>query len=279
MQNSSFMKRRFCKTEIESPMEGTEIQADIQALFNPEFDRNEQLALVASSLEHLRYTFATKWRSLGEGNRVPEFKAVVRSLVRAADESVDAHTTVAYVTKAALDELNAMADSRSPRQAFKKDLTDASRFRHEHATPVEVLVRTITLSQNQQVPIVEILEAMCCRVLVTSAERKKIDGEHAWTVPSSLEWADGIAFGLRTLEPSLIPLIRYHEVDPELARSLIPLGSVHADLIARFKTLIDAETPEELTRGFRLCSRKFGTSFVLSDEIYQGTSRRKVRQR
>src|SRR5438445_7398698 len=80
--------------------------------------------------------------------------------------------------------------------------------------------------------------AMCCRVLVTSAERKKIDDEHAWTVPSSLEWADGIAFGLRTLEPSLIPLIRYHEVDPELARSLIPVGSIHADLIARFKTLI-----------------------------------------
>jgi hypothetical protein len=72
IQNSSFMKCRFGKAEIGRSMEATEIQADIQALLNSKFDRNEQLALVASSLEHRRSTSATKWRSLGEGNRVPE---------------------------------------------------------------------------------------------------------------------------------------------------------------------------------------------------------------
>lgn len=257
-------------------MKTIEVQADILNLFNSEFDRNEQLELVASCLEHLRTTFPGKWKSLGDGVRMPEFKAIVSSLVRAADQSVDAQTTVAYVTRAAIQELEAMASSRIPRRALKGDLRDANRFSHEHATPVEVLVRTVTSFQNQNVPILDILQAMCCRVLVTSEERKKIDGKHAWTVPSSLEWARGIAFGLRTLEPSLIPLIRYHEVDPDLAFSLIPLGSIHTDLIARFQGLMGAKTSDELIKEYEACKRKPKTSFVLSDDIYQGTVRRKI---
>ena len=130
-------------------MKDIDVPSNIRALFNSEFDRNERLALVASSLEHLRTAFPAKWRALGEGQRVPEFKAVVRGLVRVADESVSVHTTVAYITQAALDELSALADSRTTRRLFKKDV---KRFRHEHATPVEVLVRTITLPRNQDVP-------------------------------------------------------------------------------------------------------------------------------
>lgn len=256
-------------------MKATEVQADILALFNHEFDRNEQMELVASSLEHLRTTFPTKWQALGEGVRLPEFKAVVSSLVRAADQSVDAHTTVAFVTRAAIEELDAMANSRVPRRTLKGDLSDASRFSHEHATPVEVLVRTVTLFQNQNVPVVDILRAMCCRVLVTSGERKKIDSKHAWTVPASLEWTSGIGFGLRTLDPSLIPLIRYHEVDPELAFSLIPLGPAQADLIARFRKLMGGRTAKELRNALDAGRRTPTTAFVLSDEIYQGTVRRK----
>jgi len=247
-------------------MKEIDLPANILALFNSEFDRNEQLALVASSLEHLRTTFPAKWRALGEGKRLPEFKAVVRSLVRVADESVDFHTTVAYITQAAFDELSAIANSRSTRRLFKKDL---KRFGHEHATPVEVLVRTITLAQNQEVPIVDILQAMSCRILVANDERKKIDGKHAWTVPSSLKWTTDIGFGVRTLEPALLPLIRYHEVDPDLVRSLIPLDATRADLLDRFRTLMDAKTSEALANGLKACGRKPGTAFVLSDAIYK----------
>lgn len=252
------------------------MQTDIASLFNPMFDRNEQLELVASTLEHLRTTYPKKWKSLGKGERVPEFKAVVSSLVRAADQSIDAHTTVAYVTRAVVDELEVMASSRTPRRALKGDLRDANRFSHEHATPVEVLVRTVTLAENKDASIAEILGALSCRVLVTTTECRKIDAAHDWTVPSSLEWAEGIGFGLRTLTPLLIPLIRYHEVDPSLAFSLVPLSPIHADLFARFRKLMDATTPEELRSGLDACRRTPKTSFVLSDDIYRGTVRRRV---
>lgn len=59
MQYSSFIKCRFGKAEVGSSMEATEIQIDIQAPLNSEFDRNEQLPLVASSLER-HSMFATK---------------------------------------------------------------------------------------------------------------------------------------------------------------------------------------------------------------------------
>lgn len=252
------------------------MQTDIANLFKSEFDRNEQLELVASTLEHLRTTYPKKWQSLGKGARVPEFKAVVSSLVRAADQSVDAHATVAYITKSALDELEVMASSRKPRRALKGDLSDAKRFSHEHATPVEVLVRTITLPQNLNVPIIDILQALCCRVLVTSDECREIDSMHAWTVPSTLEWSYGIAFGVRTLAPSFIPLIRYHEVNPALAFSLIPLSPFHTDLIARFRKLMGASTPEELMSRLEDCLPTPKTLFVLSDDIYQGTARRRI---
>ncbi|NVD97954.1 hypothetical protein [Massilia sp. BJB1822] len=255
-------------------MKTVQVPPDIQTLFSPKFDRNEQLELVASVLEHLRTAFATQWRLLGEGSRAPEFKAIVSNLVRVADQSVAAQATVAYLTEAALDELNAMADARTPRRAFKKDLKAASKFRNEHATPVELIVRTITLPQNCEVPIIEILRSMCCRVLVTIEESGRIDGKHAWKVPSTLLWTDDIKFGLRTMDPSLIPLIRYHEVDSKLARSLVPLSPVHADLIVRFRTLVDAKTAEELVQGFQLCWRTRQTAFQLPDDIYQGISRR-----
>lgn len=248
------------------------MKPDIASLFNSEFSRNEQLELVASTLEHLRATYPGRWDSLGRGERVPEFKAVVSSLVRAADESVDYQATVAYVTQAVLDELEALASSRQPRRVYKGDLTDASRFSHEHATPVEVLVRTLTLAANRDAPILDILQALCCRVLVTNAERKKIDSQHAWTVPAMLEWAKGVGFGVRTLTPSLLPLIRYHEVDPVLAFSLIPLSSAREEHLSLFRKLMCAPL-EEFEQSYIACKRKSGTSFVLSDDIYRGTAR------
>ena len=248
---------------------------DIEALFNSEFDRNEQLSLVASTLEHLRNTYPAKWQLLGQGARIPEFKALIRGLVRVADESVDHRATVAYVTKAALNDLKATAILRGAKRMTKGALSDSEKFNHEHATPVEVILRTITLPENQQVPMVKMLDALCCRVLVTSAERVKIDNEHAWTVPASLEWKKGLSLGLRTLDPSFIPLIRYHKVDPELALSLIPLSSARKSLHEQFCNLMSASNFEDLMCAYRACKRKPDTSFVLSDDIYRGTARMK----
>lgn len=249
------------------------MRSDIAHLFNSEFNRNEQMELVASTLEHLRATYPNRWEMLGTGKRVPEFKAVVSRLLRAADESVDHRATVAYVTTAVLDELEAMANSRQPRRVLKSYLADASRFSHEHATPVEVVLRTVTLPENRKASILAILQALCCRVLVTIAERRRIDSKHAWTVPAAFEWGNGIGFGVRTLMPSLLPLIRYHEVDPELASSLVPLSSVHQELLARFRKFMSASTRDDMMQSYNACRREPGTSFQLSDDIYQGTAR------
>lgn len=253
------------------------MQSDLARLFNSEFDRNEQLNLIASTLEHLRAAFPKKWDMVGKGQHAPEFKKVLRSLVRAADESQDHHATVAYISKAALDELEGIAASRQPRRVFKRDLTDSSRFRHEHATPVEVVLRTITLPQNKGARIFEILQALCCRVLLTDAERKKIDSRHKWTVPASLEWTRGVHFGLRTLAPSLIPLIRYYKVDPELARSLVPLNPFHGNLLKQLLGLLAAKTPDELIEKYRECQCPPETSFVLSDDIYNDVLNLRIR--
>ena len=249
------------------------MQQDIAALFNSEFDRNEQLRLAASTLEHLRAAYPEKWAALARGQRVPEFKALVSSVVRVADQSIDHQATVAYVTRAVIDELEAIASSRHPRRVYKRDLTDASKFSHEHATPVEVVLRTVTLPRNRDVPIFEILEALSCRVLVTNSERKQIDGTHAWTVPSSLQWESGIAFGLRTLAPSLVPLVRYHTVDPKLVFSLVPLSPSREELLVRFQKLLGASSVEELKRWYFACRRNARTDFVLSDDIFRGTAR------
>ena len=252
------------------------MQPDLAKLFNSEFDRNEQLNLIASTLEHLRAAFPEKWDMVGRGQHAPEFKKVIRTLVRTADESKDHHATVAYISKAALDALEGIAASRQHRRVFKKDLTNASRFSHEHATPVEVVLRTITLRQNQRAPILEILQALCCRVLITAAERKKVDSRHKWTVPATLSWDNGLHFGLRTLNPSLIPLIRYYKVDPELACSLIPLNPFHSKLLDQLHSLL-AATPDELFERLRECQYPAGTSFVLSDDIYHDVANLKVR--
>lgn len=249
------------------------MQPDIAKLFNSEFNRNEQLELVATTLEHLRSTHPMKWAMLGHGERVPEFKAVVKSLVRVADESIDHQATVAYVTMAVLEELDVLASSRRPRRINKGDLEDASRFSHEHATPVEVVLRTVALPGNREVPILQILEALSCRVLVTNGERKKIDSKHAWTVPATLEWSKSVSFGVRTLLPSLLPLIRYHNVDPELVLSLVPLSPVHEDRLMRFRNLVCASTSEEILHCYASCRRSNRSSFELSDDIYEGTAR------
>lgn len=244
----------------------------VAALFNCTFDRDGQLQVIASTLEHLRTNYPEKWNALGAGNRLPEFKRVIKDLVRAADESVDHHATVGFVSQAAADRLEACANSRRRPRALKGDLRDATRFSHEHATPVEVLFRTVTLRENSTAPILEMLQALCCRVLVTKEEQKIIDGAHAWTVPSSLEWGSGVAFGVRTLMPELLPLIRYHEVDRTLALSLIPLSSVRAEQLRRFQGLLSTDL-NGLERAYLECKRKPGVSFVLSDDIYRGTAR------
>jgi hypothetical protein len=249
------------------------MQSDIACLFNSNFDRIEQLELVASTLEHLRTTYPTKWERLGNGERVPEFKALVSRLIRSADESVDHQATVAFATKAVLDELESIASARQPRRVYKSDLKDAKRFSHEHATPVEVVLRTVTLHHNLNSPIFDILNALCCRVLVTRAERIKIDSKHAWTVPSLLNWTTGFGFGVRTLTPALLPLIRYYQVDPALALTLVPLSSAHKELATRFHKLMSACKRKEIMEGYAACKREPKTKFSLSDEIYQGTAR------
>lgn len=138
---------------------------------------------------------------------------------------------------------------------------------------MEVVLRTVTLPENKDAPILETLQSLCCRVLATSAERKKIDDRHAWTIPVRIEWQKGMSFGVRMLTPSLLPLIRYHEVDPALALSLVPLSLARKELYAQFCKIMKASTFEEVMKWYETCKRKPETSFVLSDDIYRGTTR------
>lgn len=230
------------------------------------------MQVIASTLEHLRTNYPEKWNALGAGNRLPEFKRVIKDLVRAADESVDHQATVGFVSQAAADRLEACANSRRRPRALKGDLRDATRFSHEHATPVEVLFRTVTLPENSTAPILEMLQALCCRVLVTKEEQKIIDGAHAWTVPSSLEWGSGVAFGVRTLMPELLPLIRYHEVD-RTPRTLFDSSQLGPRRAAPPISRPAFDRLKWFERAYLECKRKPGVSFVLSDDIYRGTAR------
>lgn len=240
----------------------------VAALWNREFDRAGHLQLIASLLEHVRKSHPEEWKAVGEGRRLPEFKKLIKNLLRAADESVDHRATVSFVTQAAVDRLEALALSRPCPKGLKGDLSNSTLFGHEHATPVEVIFRTITLAENRDARIVEMLQGLCCRVLVTKEEQRTIDRAHRWTIPVSLKWKSGVALGSRTLMPELLPLVRYHEIDPALVLSLIPLSPTRADHIRRLRKLIDADK-DGLGEAYAACHRTHGTSFVLSDDIYQ----------
>jgi len=215
---------------------------------------------------------------LGRQEKVPEFKEIARRLVRAADESSGDHqATVAYVSRAAHDQLAAILDSRKnskrPR-LLKKDLTDTSMCSHEHATPVELVLRTITLSENQAVPIFDMLKALSCRVLIAGFEKKRIDNKLKWTVPATLQWSESISFGVRTLKPDLLPLIRYYDIDPAISLSLLPVQVDRKATVDQFRSLMTAKTPTELTLILKKCQRTATTAFGLSDQIYRSASTR-----
>ncbi|MBN8745893.1 MAG: hypothetical protein J0I65_00100 [Variovorax sp.] len=247
---------------------------DVEKLFVSDFDRDGQLHLIASTLEHLRSAFPQQWKQLGAGEKVPEFKKLVRSLVRVADESNSHRSTVAYASRAALDELATIASSRNgARRITRADLNNGKKFRHEHATPVEVIVRTITLPENTNVAIVKILKAVCCRILVTLSESASIDIKHAWTVPASLTWKGFAGFGVRTLKPGLLPLVRYYEINQKLALTLVPMSSEHFDLHRRFRALVTSDNAEDVLKEWLSCRPTADEYFYLSDEIYTGRTR------
>jgi hypothetical protein len=239
-------------------IEGLPFRPDIPRDGTKWFDRDTHIEMYAAMLDALRSHIGNDWYRLADENPHvhlgPEMKRTISSLVRKCSESCDYESTVDFVTRGAMREIEKRVSSRPGRKILKGDLAANATVAHEHMCPNREVFRCLTNPHFKSIKTAEVLKLLSFRALVSgprtnSAQRPpirsewtdvdKLDSKFADRVPDAGEMEELVGM---TIPIKYYPLLRYHKVT--LLDDLIAVTS-RAETLLRDYTAFISSPPIE----------------------------------
>ncbi|MBV8272948.1 MAG: hypothetical protein JO067_11830 [Cupriavidus sp.] len=212
------------------------------------FDRDAHIEMYATMLDALRSHIGDDWYRLSDEGASfhlgPEMKRTISDLIRKCSESCDHETTVDFVTKGAVREIETRIASRPRHRVLKGDLNATGTVAHEHMCPNSEVFRCLTSQEFKLMTTAEILKLLSFRALVSGPRTKaalRPADQSAWSEVDKLDsaYASKIPTEGKVRELGkedllkYYPLLRYHKVG--LLDDLIPVTARARRLLPEYR--------------------------------------------